>query len=156
MHAGMFATPAIKSSMGSIHEVVSNNEEAKTGGCVLPPCVIMKRGENLEDWAMHLRPNLPTSLNALCALADLLKTFHGSGHVYYGFKPSNVAWFSEEKKWMLIDFACAARKGEFTYRPAARLPDSCTPHARIQTLLVFTNPPTATLMHVVHDLAIVH
>jgi hypothetical protein len=111
MLVGMFATPAIKPSLGAIQEVVSNNEEEKTGGCVLPPCVIMKRGENLEDWAIRLHPNLPTSLNALCALADLLKTFHASGHVYYGFKPANVAWFAEEKKWMLIDFACAARKG---------------------------------------------
>ena len=111
LHAGMFATPAIKASMAAVTEVVSNNDEEKTGGCVLPPCVIMKRGENLEDWGMRLRPNLPTALNALCALADLLKTFHASGYVYYGFKPANVAWYSEEKKWMLIDFACAARKG---------------------------------------------
>jgi hypothetical protein len=113
----MFANPAVKTSMGAIREVVANNEGESTGGCVLPPCVIMKRGENLEDWALRVHPNLPTSLNALCALAALLKEFHAAGHVYYAFKPSNVAWFSEEKQWMLIDFACAARKGALRAAP---------------------------------------
>lgn len=107
----MYANPQVKLSMSAIREVVANNSGEATARCVLPPAIVMKRGEPLEEWAQRLRPNLPTALNALCAVAELLKDLHACGYIYYAMKPSNVAWFGDEKKWKLIDFACAARKG---------------------------------------------
>lgn len=107
----MFANPQVKPSMSAIREVVANNNGEATASCVLPPAIVMKRGEPLEEWAQRLQPNLPTALNALCGIAELLKELHGQGYIYYAMKPSNVAWFGDEKKWRLIDFACAARKG---------------------------------------------
>lgn len=107
----MYANPQVKLSMSAIREVIPNNGGEATGSCVLPPAIVMKRGEPLEEWAQRLRPNLPTALNALCGIAQLLKDLHERGYIYYAMKPSNVAWFGDEKKWKLIDFACAARKG---------------------------------------------
>ena len=122
----MYANPQVKPSMSAIREVVANNSGEATGTSVLPPAIVMKRGEPLEEWAQRLHPNLPTALNALCGIAELLRDLHERGYIYYAMKPSNVAWFADEKKWKLVDFACAARKGA-PLLPPASLPPALPP-----------------------------
>ena len=62
---GLYRSGAAAAAMGAVIAVVPNNEGAATGGCVLPPCVVTRRGESLEEWARRTRPNLPTALQAL-------------------------------------------------------------------------------------------
>jgi hypothetical protein len=108
---GLFADPKARALMPAVLDVVPNNDGQATGGVVLPPCVVMRKGESLEEWAARMKPNLPASLHALCQIVGLVKQLHEAGYVYYAVKPSNIAWYREEQCWALIDFGCAARAG---------------------------------------------
>jgi serine/threonine protein kinase len=108
---GFYHSGPAKSAMSPILAVIPNNEKAATAGVILPPYVVMRRGENLEDWARRTRPNLPTALHALLQIATALHELHVMGYVYYAMKPSNVLFVLPEKQWVLSDFGCIGRKG---------------------------------------------
>jgi hypothetical protein len=109
--AGLLAMPEFRPLMPAIESAEPNNSGEATAGVVLPACVVMKQGEPLEAWAHRVRPNLPTALNALVQIAELLQHLHGAGYVYYALKPNNIAWFSDHNRWSLIDFSCTSRIG---------------------------------------------
>jgi hypothetical protein len=110
---GLYCSGTASAAMAPVLAVVPNNELVSTAGVTLPPCIVMRKGENLEDWAQRTRPNLPTALQALLQIAMALHEFHVIGYVYYAMKPSNVMYLLPEKQWVLSDFGCVGRKGAF-------------------------------------------
>ena len=109
--AALAATPALAPTMWTLVDTYPNDWGRAHAGAVLPACVAMRRGEPLDAWARRLRPNLPTALNALVQIAELLRDLHAAGYAYRNLKPSNVAWMSDEGRWALIDFACTMPTG---------------------------------------------
>lgn len=110
--AALAVHPVLSNMCWFIKDVIPNDWGLDNAGCILPPCIAMRRGETLDNWAMRIQPNLPTSLNALVKIAELVSELHVSGYVYRTLKPSNVAWFKSEKRWALIDFKCTVKQGD--------------------------------------------
>eukprot|EP00892_Ulva_mutabilis_P008118 jgi/Ulvmu1/5679/UM024_0026.1 len=78
----------------------------------LPPCIVMEKGESLQDWSNRAEPDLFTSLAVLSNVAARLAVMHDAGLVHRDLKPANVMWLPRENRWTVIDFGCVARIGE--------------------------------------------
>eukprot|EP00892_Ulva_mutabilis_P008121 jgi/Ulvmu1/5681/UM024_0028.1 len=78
----------------------------------LPPCIVMEKGESLQDWSNRAEPDLFTSLAVLSNVAARLAVMHDVGYVHRDLKPANVMWLPRENRWTVIDFGCVARIGE--------------------------------------------
>ena len=50
-------------------------------------------------------------MQVLTHVSERLKDLHECGYVHRDIKPGNVMWLPRKKRWTLIDFGCAARKG---------------------------------------------
>eukprot|EP00892_Ulva_mutabilis_P004147 jgi/Ulvmu1/2103/UM125_0007.1 len=81
-------------------------------GRPLPPCIVMEKGESLQDWSERAEPDLFTSLAVLSNISQRLADMHDAGYVHRDLKPANVMWLPRENRWTVIDFGCAARAGE--------------------------------------------
>eukprot|EP00892_Ulva_mutabilis_P010359 jgi/Ulvmu1/7696/UM038_0128.1 len=81
-------------------------------GRPLPPCIVMEKGESLQDWSERAEPDLFTSLSVLSNISTRVADMHDAGYVHRDLKPANVMWLPRENRWTVIDFGCAARIGE--------------------------------------------
>jgi hypothetical protein len=142
--AALSVHPVISRMCWYIQEVIPNDWGQSNAGCTFPPCLVMRRGEALEQWAMRVQPNLPTALNALVQIAELVRELHVAGYMYRALKPSNVAWFVEEKQWALIDFKCTVKQG----RPLAVV--TCFAHFVPLTVLALCIHQTARVSCQLH------
>lgn len=115
--ASLVAEPAVAQCVTFVEGVVSNDWGHATAGQVLPPYVVTRRGETLAEFALRVRPNLPTAISTLAHIAELLAALHAAGYVYNAVKPTNIAWFEEVGMWGLIDFGSAARVGTLPVAP---------------------------------------
>lgn len=88
----------------------------------LPPCVIYEAGEPLDEWLQRARPDLLTSMNLLCAVAERIADIHATGFVHRDIKPSNILWRRDQGAWTILDFGCAAPMGVF---PCSASPRAC-------------------------------
>jgi serine/threonine protein kinase len=80
-------------------------------GCEWPPCIIIERGESLDEWVLRIKPDFPTILQVLVHLTERMQTLHAAGYVHRDLKPANCLWRPEQHSWTLIDFGCTARIG---------------------------------------------
>eukprot|EP00892_Ulva_mutabilis_P004148 jgi/Ulvmu1/2104/UM125_0008.1 len=81
-------------------------------GRPMPPCIIMEKGESLQDWSNRAEPDLFTALAVLSNISQRLADMHDAGYVHRDLKPANVMWLPRENRWTVIDFGCVARIGE--------------------------------------------
>jgi serine/threonine protein kinase len=105
----------------------------------LPPCIVMERGESLQEWTHRAEPDMFTALavcpslsfapslmpsqpcrhsepcilmlQVLSNVAARLSDMHEAGFVHRDLKPANVMWLPRENRWTVIDFGCTARIG---------------------------------------------
>eukprot|EP00892_Ulva_mutabilis_P006269 jgi/Ulvmu1/4013/UM188_0003.1 len=78
----------------------------------LPPCIVMEKGESLQDWSDRAEPDLFTTLAVLSHVSQRLADMHDAGYVHRDLKPANVMWLPRQNRWTIIDFGCVARIGE--------------------------------------------
>jgi hypothetical protein len=61
----LYDKPTLRSMMPAVIEVVSNadNRYATEDGFVFPPCLVVERGESLDEWARRIEPGFLTILS---------------------------------------------------------------------------------------------
>eukprot|EP00892_Ulva_mutabilis_P002879 jgi/Ulvmu1/12592/UM092_0022.1 len=80
-------------------------------GHIMPPCIVMEKGESLDLWRERAAPDQPLVYAVLLHVAKRLQGLHAAGYVHRDLKPANVMWLPRENRWTLIDFGCAAAAG---------------------------------------------
>jgi Lipopolysaccharide kinase (Kdo/WaaP) family len=110
---GFYAHPALR---GMLPEVVASarNDDGtvmSSRGFVFPPCLIVEKGESLDEWAARVAPDFPTSMCVLCHVAARLAQLHAAGFAHGDLKPANILWRPRANAWTLIDFGCTAEIG---------------------------------------------
>jgi hypothetical protein len=90
----LYQMAALRSIMPAMSDVVSNDDAsvAAPDGFVLPPCIVVERGEALDEWAARIEPGFPTILNVLCDIATRLLQLHACGLAHRDLKPANILW----------------------------------------------------------------
>lgn len=61
----LYDKPALRSMMPAVIDVVPNADGryATPAGFVFPPCIVVEKGESLDEWATRIEPGFPTILN---------------------------------------------------------------------------------------------
>jgi hypothetical protein len=80
-------------------------------GTVFPPFVILECGASLKDWCDAEPRTYAARLEALCAVADELRSLHEAGLAHLGLHPHNIIWLPLAQKWRAVDFGHAAQLG---------------------------------------------
>jgi hypothetical protein len=101
-----------------IKEVLPNVRRDTTGGHMLPPCVVSRRGENLSAWARRVAPSPMRILPVLAEVAAELAAVHEQGFVYYALKASDIVWLEGRRTWVLADFGAVVPAGACPHPPA--------------------------------------
>eukprot|EP00892_Ulva_mutabilis_P000987 jgi/Ulvmu1/1088/UM106_0004.1 len=78
----------------------------------LPPCIVMERGESLQDWSERAVPDLFTSLAVLSNISKRLADMHEAGYAHRDLKPANIMWLSCQSRWTIINFGGVERIGQ--------------------------------------------
>ena len=76
-------------------------------GYVLPPFIVVERGESLNEWVDRVAPDFVTSMFVLCHVTKRLQLLHSAGLCHRDLKPGNILWRPTANAWTLIDFGCA-------------------------------------------------
>jgi hypothetical protein len=109
----LYTRPELRTMMPAVIGMERNASGAirSPSGWPFPPCIVVERGESLDEWALRIVPDFPTVLTVLCHIATRLQQLHTSGYVHRDIKPANVLWRAAHHSWTLIDFGCAAEIG---------------------------------------------
>eukprot|EP00892_Ulva_mutabilis_P000463 jgi/Ulvmu1/10417/UM062_0013.1 len=78
-------------------------------GWRFPPFIVVERGESLDEWQAHVKPDFATVVQVLSHICERVKTLHDAGVAHRDLKPGNVLWRPKHYSWTLIDFGCAAK-----------------------------------------------
>jgi hypothetical protein len=79
----LYDKPTLRSMMPAVIEVVSNadNRYATADGFVFPPCLVVERGESLDEWARRIEPGFLTILSVwLYFLLPVVSLWFGDMH----------------------------------------------------------------------------
>eukprot|EP00892_Ulva_mutabilis_P005729 jgi/Ulvmu1/3528/UM163_0010.1 len=106
-------------------------------GRPLPPCIVMEKGESLEDWSERAEPDRFTAIAVLSNISKRLADMHDAGYVHRDLKPANVILLPRQNRWTIIDFGCVARTGE---------------HAPLSFTLAYAAPEVAEACHARREL----
>jgi serine/threonine protein kinase len=109
----LYASADLREMMPAVRDILPNSDGAlKTAdGWTFPPCIVMEKGEALDDWAARIRPDFPTVLMVLCHICARLQLLHRSGFAHRDLKPANCLWRPTVHSWTLIDFGGAGEIG---------------------------------------------
>lgn len=113
--------PETRHVAGIVREVIPNSRREATGGHILPPCVVSRRGETLVAWARRVRPAPGRLLPVLQEIATAVATVHEAGLVYYALKASDIVWLESLQQWHLADFGATVPAGAPALLPAVQM-----------------------------------
>eukprot|EP00892_Ulva_mutabilis_P000976 jgi/Ulvmu1/1087/UM106_0003.1 len=101
-------------------------------GKPLPPCIVMEKGESLQDWSERAEPDLFTSLAVLSNISARLADMHEAGYAHRDLKPANIMWLSSQNRWTIINFGGIERIGQ---------------HAPLRFTLAYAAPEVTAASH---------
>lgn len=101
-------------------------------GYVLPPFIVVERGESLNEWVDRVAPDFVTSMFVLCHVTKRLQLLHSAGLCHRDLKPGNILWRPTANAWTLIDFGCAEPIGA----PPPPLPRRSACHHHVGRLAI--------------------
>ena len=78
----------------------------------IAPCVILEKGEPLDEWVSRVAPDVTTSMTIMSHVVKVVIDLHQAGLVHRDLKPSNTIWLDSRKGFTVIDFGSAAVEGE--------------------------------------------
>eukprot|EP00892_Ulva_mutabilis_P005563 jgi/Ulvmu1/3379/UM158_0002.1 len=108
----LYKVDVLRSMMPAIRLGLScEAEERSSRGYAWPPCIVIEKGESLQEWKAKTQPAFSTIVDALCLIAERLVQLHGSGWVHRDLKPGNILRLPGQHSWTLMDFGCAAQSG---------------------------------------------
>eukprot|EP00892_Ulva_mutabilis_P011349 jgi/Ulvmu1/8587/UM045_0030.1 len=107
----LYKVDVLRSMMPAIRLDLSNADAAERNSRSYPwpPCIVIEKGESLQEWKAKTQPAFSTIVDALCLIAERLAQLHGSGWVHRDLKPGNILRLPGQHSWTLMDFGCAAR-----------------------------------------------
>jgi serine/threonine protein kinase len=109
----LYMEPQLREMMPATHEIIGNEDGAirMPDGYVLPPSIVIEKGESLDVWSRREKHDFITVMQVLCHIAERLHVLHAAGWVHRDLKPGNVLRRPTHHSWTLIDFGCTARIG---------------------------------------------
>eukprot|EP00892_Ulva_mutabilis_P006501 jgi/Ulvmu1/4222/UM019_0201.1 len=124
----LYKVDVLRSMMPPIQMEVGNADGAarNSRGYPWPPCIVLEKGESLQEWKAKTQPEFSTIVDALCLITQRLEALHGSGWVHRDLKPGNVLRLPGQHSWTLMDFGCAAHADDdvgITFSPSYAPPE---------------------------------
>eukprot|EP00892_Ulva_mutabilis_P004530 jgi/Ulvmu1/2449/UM136_0001.1 len=125
----LYQVDVLRSMMPKVQLEVRNadGEERNGRGYPWPPCIVLEKGESLQEWKAKTKPAFSTIVDALSLITERLAQLHEAGWAHRDLKPGNVLRLPGQHSWTLMDFGCAARSGEtvpLTFSPAYAPPEA--------------------------------
>ena len=77
----------------------------------IAPCVILEKGEPLEERVSRVVPDVMTSMTIMSHVVKNVIDLHEAGLVHRDLKPSNTIWLDSRQRFSVIDFGSAAVEG---------------------------------------------
>lgn len=110
--AELYESSIFKKLMPATLAVVDNADGAEhLGRYVFPPCIVIKKGQSLNEFASSNVADFITIFQTLMHVVRAVKVMHDMGYAHRDIKPGNILRRPGEHDWTLIDFGCAARIG---------------------------------------------
>eukprot|EP00892_Ulva_mutabilis_P012598 jgi/Ulvmu1/9710/UM055_0048.1 len=108
--AELYANPAFKELMPATLAIEGNADgRERLRDYVFPPCIVIEKGQSLNEWAHTYRCDFVTIFQALSHSVRALASLHSMGYAHRDIKPGNILRRPKQHDWTLIDFGCAAR-----------------------------------------------
>eukprot|EP00892_Ulva_mutabilis_P008436 jgi/Ulvmu1/5965/UM026_0088.1 len=131
----LYGVPELRSIMPAKLAEAGNSDgaERNSRGYPWPPCIIIEKGESLQEWKACTKPAFTTIVDALCLIAGTLVQLHSNGWVHRDLKPGNVLRLPVRHSWTLMDFGLAARTGAtvpLAFSPAYAPPEAAVAEER--------------------------
>eukprot|EP00892_Ulva_mutabilis_P008345 jgi/Ulvmu1/5883/UM026_0003.1 len=99
--------PDVRGAYGNTAEGVCDPR-----GRPLPPCIVMQRGESLQDWLGRCTPGWHSACTVLLAVSQCMADMHAAGFVHRGLKPSNIMWLPRANRWHVTGFGRSVATGQ--------------------------------------------
>jgi serine/threonine protein kinase len=110
--AELYESSTFKKLMPATLAVVDNADGAEhLGRYVFPPCIVIKKGQSLNEFASSNVADFITIFQALMHVVRAVKVMHDMGYAHRDIKPGNILRRPGKHDWTLIDFGCAVRIG---------------------------------------------
>jgi serine/threonine protein kinase len=112
--ADLYASSIFKKLMPATLAVVDNADGSeRLGRYVFPPCIVIKKGQSLNEFASSNVADFITIFQTLLHVVRAVKVMHEMGFAHRDIKPGNILRRPGEHDWTLIDFGCAVRIGAY-------------------------------------------
>lgn len=110
--ADLYESSIFKKLMPATLAVVDNVDGAQhLGRYVFPPCIVIKKGQSLNEFASSNVADFITIFQTLMHVVRAVRVMHDMGYAHRDIKPGNILRRPGEHDWTLIDFGCAAPIG---------------------------------------------
>jgi hypothetical protein len=137
----LYANASLLDFLPPTDDVSSNNLEPHVLGSVLPPMIVIERGESLDEWTRRCKPDFFMCISIVGHLADRVRKIHSAGFVHRDLKPGNVMWLPSVNGFTVIDFGSTARSGEeagISCSLAYAAPEAVAAYAKGETRMLVT------------------
>eukprot|EP00892_Ulva_mutabilis_P001194 jgi/Ulvmu1/11075/UM007_0257.1 len=106
------AMPPVKAAHGNPQVRSTAHLPPPLSSYPLPPALVTAKGESLDEHTARTAPDFVTSLSIMIHVTTVVGRLHAAGWVHRDLKPTNAVFLAQQARWALVDFGCAARRGD--------------------------------------------